>query len=86
MPHKIENDLAETSEISKVMAALEAAERELQAALHRLSAVVLSVAPATPNYCRAEDQLRIAVRAAAGAQEVLRRRLELKRERGFRNS
>jgi hypothetical protein len=74
--------------VSDLLDALHAAQDQLEAVFKRLVELVHATAeaPRMPNYERAEDQLRVALRAAAGAEKALRRRLQLARERAHRRS
>jgi hypothetical protein len=76
----------EASGITELLVSVKRAEDALEAALKQLAALVRATAepPLMPNYARAEDQLRTALRAAAGAEKALRRRLQIARQRAVR--
>jgi hypothetical protein len=76
----------EASGITELLESVKRAEDALDAALKQLGTLVRATAepPLMPNYARAEDQLRTASRAAAGAETALRRRLQIARQRAVR--
>jgi hypothetical protein len=76
----------EADGIMELLALVKEVEDRLQGALKQLDGLVRATAeaPLMPNYERAGDQLRTALRATAGAEKALRRRLQIARQRASR--
>jgi hypothetical protein len=76
----------EADGLTDLLALVGEVEHRLQAALGRLEQLVRATAepPLMPNYERAGDQLRTALRSTMGAAKALRRRLQIARQRDAR--